>query len=277
MSVFKTVRGELDLEYGWTLGNQSIIHISNEECKAAMASLWPPSDAILLKLGMGRASDAEWWKKFGLLPPVDWNVQGPFDLLDSNDKKSSTRRPVSLQSRTQVQCAASVLDGAIHGVTNVWCKETLQDLRNIMHSSNFWLFRKNDAYIRVFGGPYVLGQKADSLDLVNGHSHNVLTAMICVAQNLVYTAVHLETPPAPGFNTIIFGLNLNASGRNTIYERDCSLLMISILSSLITMFSIASFFTIRFPLSSRLHQYVLTNASRQHKRRREFIRAYILL
>jgi hypothetical protein len=81
-----------------------------------------------------------------------------------------------------------------------------------MHSDYFWLNRKGESYIRAFGGPYVLGQQEHDLQLILGANHNEITARICRGHNLVYTAVHLEPPAAPGFNTIIFGMNLRGSG-----------------------------------------------------------------
>jgi hypothetical protein len=35
---------------------------------------------------------------------------------------------------------------------------------------------------------------------------------MCIAHNLVYTAIHLMPPAAPGFNTLIFGCNLRGAG-----------------------------------------------------------------
>ena len=45
-----------------------------------------------------------------------------------------------------------------------------------------------------------------------GAKHQTITDMMCRAHNLVYTAVHLQFPAPPGFNTLIFGLNLTGSG-----------------------------------------------------------------
>ena len=45
-----------------------------------------------------------------------------------------------------------------------------------------------------------------------GSPHTKLTETICRGHNAVYELVHLTKPPEPGFNTIIFGLNLRRSG-----------------------------------------------------------------
>jgi len=97
-------------------------------------------------------------------------------------------------------------------VTNVWSDETLEGMRDLMHSENFWSHRGADAFIRSFGGPYVLGQQEGKLKLIKGSPHIPLTEKICRGHNLVYQMVHFEKTPAPGFNTIIFGLNLRRSG-----------------------------------------------------------------
>lgn len=70
----------------------------------------------------------------------------------------------------------------------------------------------SDAFIRSFGGPYVLGQNEGKLKLIKGSPHTPLTEKICLGHNLVYEMIHFEKPPSPGFNTIIFGLNLRRSG-----------------------------------------------------------------
>ena len=59
----------------------------------------------------------------------------------------------------------------------------------------------------------VLGQHEGKLKCIHGAPHTELTALICRAHSLVYTAVHL-TPPSPsaGFNTLILGLNLRSAG-----------------------------------------------------------------
>ena len=89
------------------------------------------------------------------------------------------------------EIAGDTLDGAIHGVTNVWHPDTLEAVTKAMEEPNFWCRRSSDALIRAFGGAYVLGQQADKLVLVRGAPHTALTDKICLAHNLVYTAVHL--------------------------------------------------------------------------------------
>ena len=56
-----------------------------------------------------------------------WNVEGGIDLL-----------PKLSMSRDQKARAADVLDDAVHGVTNVWSDETLEGMRELMQSENFW-------------------------------------------------------------------------------------------------------------------------------------------
>lgn len=36
--------------------------------------------------------------------------------------------------------------------------------------------------------------------------------MVCQGHSLIYTLTHLTPPALPGFNTIIFGLNLRSAG-----------------------------------------------------------------
>ena len=76
----------------------------------------------------------------------------------------------------------------------------------------------SDAFIKAYGGPYVLGQEEGKLKLVKGAPHTPLTKQICRGHNLVYELIHLTKPPAPGFNTLIFGLNLRRSGLH--YHQD---------------------------------------------------------
>ena len=120
--------------------------------------------------------------------------------------------PVLLESSTQVKRACSVLDGAIHGVTNVWTESSLLSITELMESDQFWLSRKGESFIKVYGGCYVLGQKRDDLQLILGADHSILTQTLCRAHNLVYALINLEFPAYPGFNTLIFGMNLRGSG-----------------------------------------------------------------
>jgi hypothetical protein len=83
------------------------------------------------------------------------------------------------------------------------------------------------------GGPYVLGQEEDQLKLLRGSPHTELLKSfrnllpptlpfslllrqypekMCIVHSLVYAAVHLALPAAPGFNTLIFGCNLRGAG-----------------------------------------------------------------
>lgn len=163
---------------------------------------WPPSDDVLLRLGMAPISYKTWWRDVaGLRSPLEWNVSGALDVL-----------PHSSVSSTQKRLASQTLDGAIHGVTNVWHDDTLDDMKRTMHEPDFWCRRSGDALIRAFGGPYVLGQHDEKLKLIHGAPHTELTKRMCLAHNLVYTAIHLVPPVAPGFNTLIFGCNLRGAG-----------------------------------------------------------------
>ena len=240
------------LEHGWLDVNDASSSsstttttkiISYEEKKAATArNSWPPTDEILAKLGLGSGDDTKWWQETaGLLPPCQWHVTGAYDLVGTGTGTgtkisdatarggnkphvasvssgpasvplSSSGPPVLLQSREQVQRTCDVLDGAVHGVTNVWTDQTLEEISDLMHTEHFWLNRKGESFIKVYGGSYVLGQKVDDMQLVLGATHQELTDRICCAHNLIYTVIHLENPAAPGFNTLIFGLNLSGSG-----------------------------------------------------------------
>ena len=169
----------------------------------AKITAWPPPDSVLDRLGLASADNAKWWHDAaGLLPPSEWCVSGALDLTPHLPSLS-----VSHKKR-----ATDTLDGGIHGVTNVWHTETLAKMQSAMEEPNFWCRRSEDALIRAFGGPYVLGQQSDQLKLIRASPHTTLTDRMCLAHNLVYTAVHLETPVAPGFNTLIFGCNLRGTG-----------------------------------------------------------------
>lgn len=105
--------------------NKKASQNEGEEC------YWPPSPNILKKLGVGDANDTVWWQtNGGLKPPSQWNVTGAIDLL-----------PVMSISADQKRRASDVLDDAVHGVTNVWTDETLDEMRNLMHSEKFWSHR----------------------------------------------------------------------------------------------------------------------------------------
>jgi hypothetical protein len=102
---------------------------------------WPPSPEVLEKMCVGHANDEEWWQdNAGLKPPSQWNVEGPIDLLPS----------IMSISRDQKERACDVLDDAVHGVTNVWSDETLEGMRDLMHSENFWSHRGAGVYIYYF-------------------------------------------------------------------------------------------------------------------------------
>ena len=94
-------------------------------------AIWPPSQEILNKLGYGKIDDEDWWQEnTGLKPPSQWNVSGALDLLPNV--------PVPAHQKAR---ASDVLDDAVHGVTNVWSDQTLQDIRMLMHSPKFWCYR----------------------------------------------------------------------------------------------------------------------------------------
>ncbi|KAL7549975.1 hypothetical protein ACHAWF_013230 [Thalassiosira exigua] len=163
---------------------------------------WPPSQTTLDSFGYGGVEDADWWRaNTGLKPPAEWDVTGALDLLPSV--------PVSSHQKTR---ASDVLDNAVQGVTNVWCEDTLVEIQELMHSDRFWCHRGADAFIRAFGGNYVLGQTEGKLKLIKGSPHTTATERICRGHNAVYELLHSAKPPAPGFNTLIFGLNLRRSG-----------------------------------------------------------------
>lgn len=179
--------------------------LTNKDVEACQLAQWPPSDCVLCSLGMGPAGDAKWWKDIaGLKPPINWTVSGPHDLVGTG--------LISLSRQAHRDKATQELDGAIHGVTNVWLDETLETIREAMHGPDFWCYRGNDAFIRSFGGPYVLGQAEGKLKLVQGTPHTYITDKIARAHSLVYAATHLKLPAGPGFNTIVFGLNIRRGG-----------------------------------------------------------------
>jgi hypothetical protein len=114
----------------WKMKNNSRAS-SQEEEEEEEDCYWPPSPNILKKLGVGDANDTVWWQtNGGLKPPSQWNVTGAIDLL-----------PVMSISADQKRRASDVLDDAVHGVTNVWTDETLDEMRNLMHSEKFWSHR----------------------------------------------------------------------------------------------------------------------------------------
>jgi hypothetical protein len=115
---------------------------------------------------MAQANNETWWKSVaGLLPPNQWNVSGALDPLPR----------IQTTARSQKELASSILDGAIHGVTEVWHPDTLVAIGQLMQEPHFWCRRSCDALIRSFGGPYVLGQKEEKLKLIRGAPHTELT------------------------------------------------------------------------------------------------------
>lgn len=175
--------------------------LARADVETAQATGWPPSDSALLSLGLGPASDPEWWGAHGLKPPIAWDLQGAIDLLPG----------IRGQTQANGKRASDVLDGGAHACVP-WLDETLEAMDALMHEPNFWCKRNGDAFIRSYGGPYVLGQDEGKLKLIHGAPHTPLTSLVCRGHTLVYTACHLELPPAPGYNTLIFGLNLRAAG-----------------------------------------------------------------
>ena len=174
-----------------------------DEILNARSASWPPSDAILLRLGLAPAGEETWYRDVaGLRSPTQWIVAGALNVLPH----------IQTSSHMHKTTAHAALGGAIHGVTNVWHDGTLEAMRALLHQRNFWCQRSPDALIRSFGGPYVLGQQSDKLKLVRGAPHTNLTRQMAVAHNIVYTLVHLVPPVEPGFNTLIFGCNLRGPG-----------------------------------------------------------------
>ena len=144
-----------------------------------------------------------------MLPPSAWQVKGAVDML-----------PLSRQpQRSNVASAAAMLDGQIHALWP-WTAEMLAELGAAMRGDRFWCARKGDAFIRGFGGPYVLGQKPGDFKVINGAEHTPLSSALCVGHTMMYTAIHLKPPPAP-FNTIVFGLNLRGGGFH--YHQDADM------------------------------------------------------
>ena len=187
---------------GWTPHTPCAVRsLASSEVSDAQAKGWPPPDGVLLALGLGSADDAGWWASHGLLPPRDWQLTGALDMLPACKQSVSAN----------LGRAAQALDGGAHGCLP-WLPDTLEAARAAMHGESFWCRRKGDAFIRAFGGPYVLGQDEGKLKLIRGAEHTPLTRMISVGHSLIYTATHLTLPTAPGFNTLIFGLNLRSSG-----------------------------------------------------------------
>ena len=120
----------------WKMKNNSKASSQEEEEDC----YWPPSPNILKKLGVGDANDTVWWQtNGGLKPPSQWNVTGAIDLL-----------PVMSISADQKRRASDVLDDAVHGVTNVWTDETLDEMRNLMHSEKFWSHRGAGMFVINF-------------------------------------------------------------------------------------------------------------------------------
>lgn len=97
------------------------------------STTWPPSQDILDQFGYGLVDDEQWWQEgTGLRPPSMWNVTGALDLLP--------RIPIASHQKAR---ARDVLDDSVHGVTNVWSDTTLQEIRDFMHSPNFWCYRSS--------------------------------------------------------------------------------------------------------------------------------------
>lgn len=98
------------------------------------AVLWPPCNDVMAKFGYGNVDDGEWWGKNGMNPPTQWIVSGAMDILPN----------VSV-SKHQKQLAKEILNDAIHGVTNIWSDETMNEIGVLMHSAEFWSHRGADA------------------------------------------------------------------------------------------------------------------------------------
>lgn len=191
-----------NLEFGW--GCQTGVPDLSTAERMDQKS-WPPSDDCFAKFGMGSSTDKLWWREIaGMKPPCEWDVNAGYDLLASDTFR--------LENQSDDEKTRAALAGTIHGVTNVWLEESLEEIRELIHSDRFWLNRKGESFVRGFGSPYVLGQRKDDLTLLLSSPHDTVTSQIARAHNLVYTAVHLEFPASPGFNTIVFGLSLAASG-----------------------------------------------------------------
>jgi hypothetical protein len=41
--------------------------------------------------------------------------------------------------------ARDALDDAVHGVTNIWSDNTMEEIGALMHTTNFWSYRGADA------------------------------------------------------------------------------------------------------------------------------------
>ena len=176
--------------------------LTADEVEQAQHRGWPPPSSLLVALGVGPADDAAWWGRFGLRAPVAWGLSGAIDLI-----------PLGRQSiSANVLKAKALLDGGAHAASTPWLDTTLDALDELMHEPTFWCKRKPDSFIRSFGGPYVLGQDEGKLKLIRGAAHSELTQTVCRGHSLLYTAIHLAPPVAPGFNTLIFGLNLRSAG-----------------------------------------------------------------
>jgi hypothetical protein len=105
----------------------------NELDGAETSTTWPPSQNILDTFGYGLVDDNQWWQEnTGLKPPSMWNVAGALDLLPMI--------PIASHHKTR---ASDILDGAVHGVTNVWSDTTLREIRDLIHSPNFWCHRSS--------------------------------------------------------------------------------------------------------------------------------------
>ena len=105
----------------------------NELDGGETSTTWPPSQDILDKFGYGIVDDEQWWQdNTGLKPPSMWNVTGALDLLPR----------ISLPSHHKT-LASDALDGAVHGVTNVWSDATLLEIRDLMQSPKFWCYRSS--------------------------------------------------------------------------------------------------------------------------------------
>jgi hypothetical protein len=139
--------------------------VQDVKTQQSVSSSWPPSDTILQRLGLAPANDAVWWQEVaGLRPPIEWHVTGGVDVT-----------PHVSMSQTQTKKTSEMLSGAIHGVTNVWHLDMLENMQQVMNAPNFWEQRSRDAFIRSFGGPYVLGQAEEKLTLIHGAPHTELT------------------------------------------------------------------------------------------------------
>ena len=205
---------------GWIPYNES--KCQSSKCQSSSSSptqsQWPPSDDLLMGLGLAPSNDHAWYNKYHLKAPVLWKVNAAQVLqypsssssssstLSSNDNDDDARLMLGIEPWTE-EFLKELMDFLSDPKTRIWS-----------HVGTAYQTRKRDQLIATFGAPYILGQKDDELVVAHCQPHCQITQSLCRGKNIIHAVMHLKHVQTPGFNTIVFGLAWRGSGFS--YHRD---------------------------------------------------------